>query len=103
MNWYTFLADVLVGVHVAYLAFVAVGLLVILVGIACRWGWVRNFYFRPLHLLAIAIVAFEAALQITCPLTTWERQLRAAGGQETADISFMGRLFDNLLFWHMPE
>jgi len=71
---YRLAADAVVIVHVAYVAFVAVGLLAILLGLVCRWRWVRNFWFRSLHLLAILVVAAEAVCGITCPLTTWEQQ-----------------------------
>ena len=69
---YRLAADAVVLVHFSYVAFVVVGLAAILLGLVCRWGWVRNFWFRSLHLLAILIVAAEAVCGITCPLTTWE-------------------------------
>ena len=57
---YRLAADAVVIVHYAYVAFVAVGLLAILLGLVCGWRWVRNFWFRSLHLLAILVVAAEA-------------------------------------------
>ena len=36
MNFYRFLADAIVAVHFAYVAFVVVGMLVILVGLGLR-------------------------------------------------------------------
>ena len=69
--FYSFLADVVVGLHVAYVGFVVVGLLLILVGLLLRWSWVRNPSFRILHLLAIVTVGLEAICGIDCPLTVW--------------------------------
>ena len=46
----------------------------------------------------ILIVAGEAILQIECPLTRWERNLRELAGQATTGESFMGRLLHNLIF-----
>ena len=77
---YRLTADAVVLVHFSYVAFVVVGLLAILLGLVCRWGWVRNVWFRLLHLLAILIVAAEAVCEITCPLTTWEQHLRTLAG-----------------------
>ena len=40
-------------------------------------------------------------LGITCPLTTWEQQLRAAGGQETYKGAFVANLVHDLLFYDL--
>ncbi len=100
---YGLLADVVVAVHIAYVSFVLVGELLILLGLALRWEWVRNPWFRWTHLAAIAVVATEAVLGITCPLTTWENVLRQWAGQKTSDLSFIGRCLDDLLFYDVPE
>ena len=103
MNPYRFLADVVVVVHFAYVAFVVLGLVAILVGLARRWGWVRNFWFRMIHLLLIAVVVTEALGGTACPLTTWERELRVLGGEQGQPGSFVGRLVNQLLFYDLPE
>ena len=100
---YAFLADVVVAIHVAYVGFVVVGQLAILLGIPLKWSWVRNFWFRVLHLLAIVVVGVEGALGIICPLTTWEAQLRELAGQPVERGSFMGRLMHNLLFYDCDQ
>ena len=100
---YGLLADVMVGVHLAYVLFVIVGLLLIVAGALLRWGWVRNRTFRIAHFLAILIVALEAVAGVTCPLTTWEHELRLKAGQSSAEGSFMGRLMHDLLFYEAPD
>jgi hypothetical protein len=64
---------------------------------------VRNVWFRCSHLAAIGIVAIEAMLNIPCPLTTWEDELRALAGQETSGRSFVGRCLDYLIFYDLPS
>jgi hypothetical protein len=96
---YIILADLLVAFHLAYVAFVIVGQLLIVAGLILKWGWVRNVWFRSLHLLAIVIVAAESIFQIMCPLTVWEDDLRALGGQQVHEGTFIGRLLDNVLFF----
>jgi hypothetical protein len=96
---YWFLADVVVALHVAYIGFVVVGQLLILLGLALRWSWVRNPWFRILHLLAIALVGFEAVCGMDCPLTVWENDLRQLSGQDVSQGSFVGRLLHNLIFY----
>jgi hypothetical protein len=102
--YYSYLADGIVAIHLAYVAFVVLGLLIILIGAVLRWQWVRNFWFRLLHLIAIAIVAVEAFAGMICPLTEWESKLREMAGEETSSGTFMGRLFDHILFYpNIPQ
>jgi hypothetical protein len=101
--FYELLADSVVVAHVGYMAFVLLGQLAILVGFLAHWDWVRNFWFRVIHFTMIGVVAVESIFDVTCPLTTWERDLRTAAGQESDQhISFIGRLFHDILFYQVP-
>ena len=93
------LADGILIVHVLFVLFVVGGFALILAG-ARRWRWVRNRAFRIAHLAAILLVAAEALLGVTCPLTYWEDVLRAAGREER---SFIGRWLAWLLYYDLPE
>src|SRR5437588_10496353 len=99
---YRLLADLIVAIHSAYVAFVFVGLLLILLGIARGWRWVRNWWFRVFHLAAITIVALEAVFNIACPLTTWEQRLRQMAGDQVSRGTFIGDLLHNLIFIDAP-
>src|SRR4051812_34199717 len=96
------LADLVVAVHVAYVAFVALGLVAVLLGGWRGWAWVRNPWFRLAHLIAIVIVAVEAIGGLECPLTAWERQLRSAAGEPIQGGTFVGRLLHGLIFVELP-
>jgi hypothetical protein len=95
---YKFLADVIVTVHFAYISYVLVGLLLIVIGGILHWNWVRNPWFRWTHLLCITIVAVEAIFGISCPLTDWENDLREWAGEPLSGSSFIGRLLNDILF-----
>src|SRR5437763_458234 len=101
--WYGYLADAVVVAHVGYVAYVLVGQAAIWLGWALRGEWGRNLWFRVTHLIAICIVALEAVMGWTCPLTTWEHQLRTLAGQTVEAGSFMGRIFHNLIFLQCSE
>jgi hypothetical protein len=103
MNIYCCLADAIAVLHLAYVAFVVFGMAAILTGIVFRWTWVRNFWFRSVHLAMIAVVVAESLLGILCPLTDWEDRLRAAGGMPIKSESFIGRWVNDLLFVHLPH
>jgi polyferredoxin len=96
---YRILADVVVAVHFTYVAFVILGLVLTLGGMALRWRWVRNFWFRTVHLAMIAIVVAEAWCGIVCPLTTWENALRQRAGQAAYRGGFIANLLHEAIFF----
>jgi hypothetical protein len=100
--WYGYLADLVVAFHLGYVSYVLVGQLIIWIGLIFRWSWIRNPWFRWTHLLAILVVALEAVCSITCPLTSWEFELRRMAGQHVEESTFIGQLFHNILFWDLP-
>jgi hypothetical protein len=96
---YRLLADLTVVVHAAYVLFVIFGLLAVFIGYVRRWTWIRNLWFRILHLLMIAVVVAEAQFGMTCPLTTWEQRLRTLAGQQSYHGDFIANLVHDLLFF----
>lgn len=92
-------ADALLVLHFLIVVFVVGGLVLTWIGAALGWGWVRNPWFRYLHLAAIAFVALEAVVGMTCPLTQWEDALRGGARAE----SFVGRWVRCFLFYRAPE
>lgn len=93
------LADFILITHFVFVLFVTGGLLLIWIGAAAGWRWVRNFWFRVAHLAAICLVALEALFGIMCPLTVWEDALRGSH----AETSFMARWIHRVLFYSFPE
>ena len=93
------MADVILVVHFLIVVFNIGGLLVVWIGAALGWRWVRNPWFRYLHLGAIAFVAAEALLGVMCPLTVWEDLLRGGLRPE----SFVGRWVHHFLYYRAPE
>ena len=100
---YLLLADLVLAVHFAFVAFVVVGLLLIWLGWFRRWNLVRNAWFRIAHLAAIGVVAAESVLGFVCPLTTWENQLRALAGGEHYEESFVQHWLHRAMFFDLGE
>lgn len=102
---YGYLADGLVALHFAFMAFIAFGQLAIILaallnqlGVKGQWG--RNPWFRFTHLGCILYVVYEAIMGIRCPLTEWQEQWRMKAGQEMSQSStFIGRYAHDYLFW----
>jgi len=97
------IADLIVSIHFGYVIFVVGGLFIIVLGGILRWRFIRNFWFRAIHLAMILIVVFETIFGISCPLTDWEYELRIAAGQYNADSeAFVARLIQHLIFYDFP-
>lgn len=99
---YVLAADLLLFSHVLFVAFVVVGLALILLGKPLEWAWVRNPWFRIAHLAAIGVVATQAWLELVCPLTTWEMALRERAGDVTYAGSFIAHWLESLLYFQAP-
>ena len=101
---YLLLADLTLIVHAAFVAFVVVGLVLIWIGWWRGWTFVRNFWFRLIHLAAIGVVAAEALFGVVCPLTTWEDRLRLlAGGEERYQGSFVQHWLHRVMFFDLHQ
>jgi uncharacterized protein DUF2784 len=103
VNWYALLADAILGIHFAFVAFVVGGFVVIWAGYFARRAFVHNFRFRLLHLLAMGFVLLEAVVGMVCPLTRWENQLRVRGGASPYQESFMQHWVGRILFYDLSE
>lgn len=93
------LANLVALVHFAWVMFLVLGLGAILLGIAFGWRWVRNRWFRLIHLAMIAIVVGESLAGVPCPLTVWEHRLRERAGQASFDGDFIAYWVHRLIFF----
>ena len=99
---YLLAADLILAGHVAIAVFVVLGLLFTLVGGIAGWRWVRNPWFRGLHLVAIGVIVIQAWLGQICPLTVWEMALREKAGDETYSGAFIAHWLQELLYYDAP-
>lgn len=99
---YLFAADLVLYLHVSFVVFVIVGLILIFAGRFLGWDWVRNGWFRLAHLVAIAIVVLQAWLGVICPLTKLEMWLRVRAGDATYPGSFVAHWVERLLYYDAP-
>ena len=97
---YSLAADAVLVTHALFVAFVVIGQVLILAGLALGWRWVRNRAFRYAHVAAIVSVAAEALVGVMCPLTVWEHVLRRTSPEGP---SFVARWVGRLLYYDLPE
>lgn len=93
------LADLILILHVAIAGFITAGFVVIPLGAAKGWRWVRRRRLRLLHAGAMAFVALESLAGFACPLTVWEDVLRGAARTEAG---FIQRWLGRMLYWDFP-
>ena len=95
-------ADVVLITHVAFVAFVVIGLLLIVCGGFRRWNWIRNPWFRTAHLAATGVVVAQAWFGVICPLTTLEMSLRERAGDVTYGGTCIAHWLQKLLYYEAP-
>ena len=100
---YQQLADFVLVLHFSIVAFVVVGLLLIILGNLAAWSWANSLWFRLAHLSAIAIIVAESWFGITCPLTSLEAWLRSEANEPSYAGSFIEHWVQRVLFYEAPE
>ena len=100
---YQLLADGVLLLHFAIVAFVVGGLVLTIVGNLRGWRWVNGVWFRLLHLAAIGVVVAQAWFGAACPLTTLEMWLRAQAGASTYSGSFIEYWLQRLIYYEAPS
>ena len=96
------LADILLVLHASFVVFVVSGLVLIIAGKAFSWAWVRNRWFRIVHLGCIGIVVVQSWFGIICPLTTLEMALRAKGGGAAYEGTCISHWLGEFLYYEAP-
>jgi hypothetical protein len=100
---YGFLADMIVALHMVYVCVVVFGLPAILIGGPLGWKWVRNRWFRVIHLTMILIVVGETLAGWPCLLDIWESHLRLWAGQDPASKNFIHRTLEPMFRFPLPQ
>ena len=99
---YQLIADAVLVLHVLIVLFVVLGLLLVFIGAARGWGWVRNPRFRIVHLTTVAVVMIQAWLGKICPLTIFEMYLRKQAGDAVYAGGFIAHWLGELLYYDLP-
>lgn len=99
---YVVLANITLGVHVAFVMFVVLMVPLIYLGRFMHWSWVRILWLRLCHLAGIFVVAAQAWAGMICPLTTLEMWLRRQAGERAYSGGFIEYWMAELLYWDLP-
>ena len=102
-QFFALAADAVLIAHVLLVVFIVGGVLAIWIGRWVSWLWIRNYWFRVLHLAAMVVVMLQAWLGMICPLTVWEMQLRVKADEATYQGSFIQHWLQAVLYYDAPE
>jgi len=100
---YQILSDIVLLLHSLFVVFIIIALLLTVVGGFRQWLWIRNWWFRVVHLVGIVVVVAQSWVGILCPLTTLEMWLRGQAGEMQYDRSFIQYWLERLLYYDAPE
>ena len=92
------LGQLVLAIHLAVIAFNVAGLIIIPLGGALGWRWVRIRWWRLLHLASLAVVAAQAALGRACFLTEWQDGLTGGGARDPLIM----RWVNGVIYWPLP-
>jgi hypothetical protein len=96
------LANLVALIHIGYFLFIVLGTAGIIIGPRLGWRWIRNVWFRLLHLAAVYIVLIEEVFHIPCLLNVLQWGVRSAGGRDPQATEGVGLVLDGLLFRTIP-
>lgn len=99
---YAILANAVLIIHAAFVAFVVLIVPLIYIGKLSNWRWVRFYWLRIAHLVGICIVAVQSWIGIICPLTIIEMWLRENSDLATYNESFIEHWLQRLIYWDLP-
>jgi len=100
--FFLFAADAILFLHVLFIVFVVIGMLLIFIGKVRAWSWVRNPWFRVMHLIAISVVVVQSWIGLICPLTTLEMALRSRADDKVYSGSFIQHWLESILYYQLP-
>jgi hypothetical protein len=102
-NIYQLLADLVLMVHLLFVVFVGLALLLTVVGGYRQWPWIHNWWFRTVHLACIVFVVGQSWLGMICPLTSLEMWLRSRAHVDQYDGGFIQFWLTRILYYTAPD
>lgn len=92
------LGQLVLALHILIIAFNVAGLVVIPLGGALGWRFVRRPWLRVAHLGSLAVVAAQAVLGRACFLTDWQAALTGDGAHDPMIM----RWVNSVIYWPLP-
>lgn len=96
------IADIIMVIHFAFIAFLIGGQALIIIGYHQNWGWATNRVLRVIHITCTLYVVVQAWAGQWCPLTLLENRFRQSAGQQIYSSSFIKDWIGRLIYYDLP-
>ena len=96
---FSIIADLILIVHFAIVAFITLGFFFIPIGYKFKWHLTYNKRLRFTHLTLMGLITTESLIGLTCPLTTIEKVLR----NNFHSKSFIDYWISKIIYWEIPS
>lgn len=85
--------------HFCIFLFMILSFFLIPIGYYQKWKWVKNKYYRLIHLILMGIILIETILGFMCPLTILENFLR----NDIETNNKITQIIHQIMYWDLPS
>ena len=91
-------SEIVLLFHFCIFLFMILSFFLIPLGYFQKWKWVKNKYYRLIHLILMGIIFIETILGLMCPLTILENFLR-----NNIEINNkITQIIHQIMYWDLP-
>ena len=91
-------SEIVLLFHFCIFLFIILSFFLIPFGYYQKWEWVKNKYYRLIHLVLMGIIFIETILGFMCPLTILENFLR-----NNIEINNkITQIIHQIMYWNLP-
>ena len=92
-------SEIVLLFHFCIFLFMILSFFLIPIGYYQKWTWVKNKYYRSIHLVLMGIIFMETILGFMCPLTILENFLR----NDTEINNKITHIIHQIMYWDLPS
>ena len=91
-------SEIVLLFHFCIFLFIMLSFFLIPFGYYQKWEWVKNRYYRLIHLILMGIIFIETILGFMCPLTILENFLR----NNIQINNKITQIIHQIMYWNLP-
>ena len=91
-------SEIVLLFHFCIFLFITLSFFLIPLGYYLKWEWVKNKYYRLIHLVLMVIIFIETILGFMCPLTILENFLR----NDIEINNKITQIIHQIMYWDLP-
>ena len=91
-------SEIVLLFHFCIFLFMIFSFFLIPLGYYLKWEWVKNKYYRLIHLVLMGIIFIETILGFMCPLTILENFLR----NDIEINNKITQIIHQIMYWDLP-